>query len=232
MAANKDDLLFLARLHHELGRPEDALDYLDQLVAISPQFAEEHRNLFVVVYKELIDTIRHTIRTLKAFHDNEEHEHHLLKADMINGILKRQYDKLVEICQRGITLIQDRLIPNAVDMKALAFFNTKIGDFHRYMGECGSGDQRREHLLSAKKCYENALAICADKLPNRDPVRLEAILVAAVFEYEHMRKADCAIALLKSALGRLGPAVEGEDENTERTISIMKRNVLVWTSSA
>ena len=232
METQKEDLVFLARLYHELRRPEDALKCLDQLAERYPDLDDEDRTLFVVIYKDVIDAQRHAIRTLKSFYDNEQHDHHVMKADLIKSVLDKQYAKLADICNRGLSLIRDRLAPHAKDSKAIAFYHTKEGDFNRYLGECGAGDRRREFLVQAKKAYESSLAICAEQLPSRDPVRLETILVSAVFEYEHMKKPTDAISLLKGALRTLGPQEGVVNEDAERTIQIMRKNVCVWSKSS
>lgn len=232
MEADKEDLLFLARLYHEIKRPQDALDCLDKIAQKYPDLAEANRRLFEAVYKDVIDTQRHTIRTLRSYYDNEQHDHHALKADMIRGVLDKEYAKLVAVCERGLALIRDHLLPNATDSKARAFFHTKQGDFNRYLGECGTDASHREFLGKAKKEYERSLAICAEDLPSRDPVRLETILVSAVFEHEHMRRTSSAIALLRGALRRLDPAGSVVNEDAERTIQMMKKNIIHWSNAA
>jgi tetratricopeptide (TPR) repeat protein len=235
MTSLRGDLVFLARLNHELSRTKDSLSTLDQLADSFPTLDEQERNLLSVIYKGAIDPLRQALRTLKSYYETEISEGHVKHAEVLEEQRKRTYAELTEVCQSGISLIVDKLIPVAENVRARAFFYKLIGDMNRYLAECAPGDTITSLLEKAKTSYDKTLEICSESFNIWDPLRLGAILNDAAFEYEHFDHKDKAVELLRSALA--GVEESGVDlnapgfEEAAEACSIILRNLRLWFSS-
>jgi len=73
------------------------------------------------------------------------------------------------------------------------------GDYHRYLAEFASGDQREKASEAAHESYKTASEIATSELAPTHPIRLGLALNFSVFYYEILNSPEKACHLAKTA---------------------------------
>ena len=117
-------------------------------------------------------------------------------------------EELETVCDEILRIIHDTLIPynevvtRADKAESQVFYYKMSGDYHRYLAEFKSGEQRTKCADEALKSYSKARGIAEDSedgLPSTHPIRLGLALNLSVFYYEILAEQDKACALAKKA---------------------------------
>ncbi|OHS99006.1 14-3-3-like protein [Tritrichomonas foetus] len=232
MDEKQSDLCFLARLYYEISHFQEAMDCVERLSQINPVFNYDDLMLLNVITKARVDPERSTIRTLASYSDSEEKENHVEIVDRIRNYQDVVKHDLQEFAYRSISLIENVLKPNSDSSENIAFCDKILGDLYRYIVECGDESERENARNNAEKCYREALDIAKADLIICSPVRLNIILNYAVFVYEHDKKPDDAIEILKKLIETDLPGlqqIDGEKRaESERIINVIQNNLGVW----
>lgn len=73
--------------------------------------------------------------------------------------------------------------------------NSRKGDYHRYLAEFATGNDRKEAAEKSLVAYKNATDLAAAELPSTHPIRLGLALNFSVFYYEILNSPDRACRL-------------------------------------
>ena len=191
-----DDLFFLARAQLDSGFCADALATAKSMIKLSPTLTPEQRNYFGEFYRQVINPIRHSLRELTRALVYETKQNHALIVDKILHYKALSLAELEATCSEGAALIDEVLLPNAIDDGSRVFYLRMRGDMYRYINEYADTAVRDKPLES----YSQALAIAKRSLEPTNPLRLQVFLNYSVFLYEHLADADAAIQILRDAL--------------------------------
>lgn len=82
------------------------------------------------------------------------------------------------------------IIPNSVFL--LFLFCFRKGDYHRYLAEFATGNDRKEAAENSLVAYKAASDIAMTELPPTHPIRLGLALNFSVFYYEILNSPDRA----------------------------------------
>lgn len=225
------DLCFMCSYVYLAGnRDKEAVEAIKELVALCPCFDKYKQTLFQSIYKLVIDSLRNTLLLVTSYYEIETN------VDRANFLLQKKESlvaDLLPVCKEAIGLIDETLLPNAIDTQAVVFFNKLKGDFYRYVAEYSDETESDAAKQSGEECYNMAFK-AAEALPRCDPVRLSLVLNASVFRYEICKEATTALEMLKSTVaemrteGALASLSDDEKRETIAMIDYMKQNINMW----
>ena len=227
METQMEDLLFLANLQHDTRRPEEEVETAKKMVALNPAFDKNERSVFGQAYKDAIDPLRSSLKSLTTVLSYYQDGEQIALADKISMYKAATLTKLQTLCTEAVETIEKTLLPNAIDNVSRAFYEKMKGDMYRYINEYVDGDSRDKAL----EAYTTAVDISKTSLPDFHPVRLGSILNFAVFTYEHLAQASTAINMLKEACdGNMADEMSDETKKEAlQVLKVMQSNLQNWT---
>ena len=130
-----EDKLYLARISHLSGLPEETLKYIEELILLkNGNINEEEKNLFFNSLKTLINFRRESWRTINALESKEKKN----KSNLLPRVTELKNTLSEEIKQyvnKGIELIDNKLLKdNLSDELKVMYYKIK-GDYIRYIIE-------------------------------------------------------------------------------------------------
>ena len=117
----------------------------------------------------------------------------------------REYRQMVEtelklICCDILDVLDKHLIPAANTGESKVFYYKMKGDYHRYLAEFATGNDRKEAAENSLVAYKAASDIAMTELPPTHPIRLGLALNFSVFYYEILNSPNRACRLQKQLL--------------------------------
>lgn len=223
-----DDLRFFANIQHDIGCNSEAINYMKKLIEVRPGFTKEDRNIFGLIFKDAIDAVRSSLKKLINAIMYEESQKRPEYADRIEIYKAKSFSQLEELCTDALGLIENTLLPNAIDDSSRVFFYKMVGDLHRYLSEF----MESYVTDTAMNAYTEAIKIAENSLSPRDPSRLGAILNYAVFLYRHLGDRQSATEVLTKALSEVEKdetqMSDGTLEQAFDIIRVMETNLMNW----
>merc|ERR1719494_1343534 len=194
----------------------------------------EERNLLSVAYKNVIGARRASWRIISSIEQKEEGKGGDEKVDMIKKYRKAVEGELNGICQDILDVLDKHLIPSSTTGESKVFFYKMKGDYHRYLAEFATGNERKEAAENSLVAYKAASDIAMAELAPTHPIRLGLALNFSVFYYEILNSPDRACRLAKQAFDDAIAELEQlSDENYKDSTLIMqllRDNLTLWTS--
>lgn len=112
-------------------------------------------------------------------------------------------------------------------------FNRK-GDYHRYVAEYATGDERENAAKAAHEAYTTATETARSDLATTHPIRLGLALNFSVFYYEILNSPDKACHLAKQAfddaIAELDTLSEESYKDSTLIMQLLRDNLTLWTS--
>jgi len=233
--ASKDDAIYMARLAEQAERYDEMADAMKKVAQLNEELTVEERNLLSVAYKNVVGSRRASLRIISSIEQKEESrgkEAHLVKA---REYKKKVEKELTDICNDILMVLDKNLIPNASTSESKVFYYKMKGDYHRYLAESTSGDNRLKSSEEALSAYKAASEIAMDLLPT-NPIRLGLALNFSVFYYEIMNSPDSAIQLAKqafdNAIEQLESLTDESYKDSTLIMQLLRDNITLWTSNA
>ena len=227
-------LSYLAQFENSIERNEQAIEVLKELADKNPDFDQKDRQLLVLIFKNAIDPIRETIRSLRAHQRSEEEQQNANITQLLKENIDKSLSKLNVLCQSGLDLVQKTLIPACKYAEGIAFYQKLNGDLYRYLTEFSEGEEHDKMKASAKEAYTSALE-AAQQLSPANPTRLGVILNFAVFKYEHADEKDDAKVMVSNAIKSSGTEIGNLSESTKQeslnVIDVMQKNLASWSAT-
>jgi hypothetical protein len=222
----RDDLCFLARATHEVGRHSDAMSVLDLIIAQNPALEQRELILFGAIYKDAIDQIRSTLRVLCPAQASARSASDLTE---IQKLVNQSTEELRRLCTDAASLVQNVVLPAAVNALGRVFLHKLIGDMLRYISEY---DPRPEYLEHAQVAYLESIRIGDESLSDLNPFKLGTVLNFAVFTNEQLKNSPDAIELVSAAVKRAHEDATDVSPQTRReaisVLAIMESNLARW----
>lgn len=113
-------------------------------------------------------------------------------------------------------------------------FISRKGDYHRYLAEFATGNDRKEAAENSLVAYKAASDIAMTELPPTHPIRLGLALNFSVFYYEILNSPDRACRLAKAAfddaIAELDTLSEESYKDSTLIMQLLRDNLTLWTS--
>jgi 14-3-3 protein epsilon len=114
------------------------------------------------------------------------------------------------------------------------FYFKMKGDYHRYLAEFATGEDRKGTAQNSLGAYKSASDIAMAELPPTHPIRLGLALNFSVFYYEIMNSAERACRLAKAAfddaIAELDTLSEESYKDSTLIMQLLRDNLTLWTS--
>ncbi|XP_019098257.1 PREDICTED: 14-3-3-like protein GF14 phi [Camelina sativa] len=194
----------------------------------------EERNLLSVAYKNVIGARRASWRIISSIEQKEESRGNDDHVATIRDYRSKIESELSKICDGILKLLDTRLVPASANGDSKVFYLKMKGDYHRYLAEFKTGQERKdsaEHTLTA---YKAAQDIANSELAPTHPIRLGLALNFSVFYYEILNSPDRACNLAKQAFDEAIAELDtlGEESYKDSTLimQLLRDNLTLWTS--
>ncbi|CAO2628538.1 14-3-3 protein epsilon [Lemmus lemmus] len=168
------------------------VESMKKVAGMDVELTDEERNLLSVAYKNVIGARRASWRIISSIEQNEENKGGEDKLKMI-----WEYRQMVEtehklICCDILDVLDKYLIPAANTGESRVFYYKMKGDYHRYLAEFATGNDRKEVAENSLVVYKAASDIAMTELPPTHPICLGLALNFSVFYYEILNSPDRA----------------------------------------
>jgi len=226
----------MARLSEQAERYDEMAEFMKKVAQLNEELTSEERNLLSVAYKNVVGSRRASLRIIYSIEQKEESrgkEENLAKA---REFRKKVEKELSDICNDILNVLDTNLIPASNASESKVFYYKMKGDYHRYLAESASGENRELASKNALASYTSASEIAIRELPPTNPIRLGLALNFSVFYYEIMNSPDNAIQLAKqafdSAIEQLDSLTDDSYKDSTLIMQLLRDNLTLWTSSA
>ncbi|KAF3840639.1 hypothetical protein F7725_006501 [Dissostichus mawsoni] len=196
---------------------------MTNVASMDVELTVEERNLLSVAYKNVIGARRASWRIISSLEQKEENKGGEDKLKMIKEYRKTVEKELKSICNDILDVLDKHLIQAAVSGESKVFYYKMKGDYHRYLAEFATGNDRKEAAENSLVAYKAASDIAMIELPPTHPIRLGLALNFSVFYYEILNSPDRAPAKLDTL---------NEDSYKDSTLimQLLRDNLTLWTS--
>lgn len=230
--ADREDHVYQAKLAEQAERYDEMVESMKKVAALDCELTVEERNLLSVAYKNVIGARRASWRIISSVEQKDE------KSDdksQINKDYRSQIEgELKGICNDVLDIIDKHLIPSASAGESKVFYYKMKGDYHRYLAEFATGNDRKEAAENSLVAYKAASDISMTELPPTHPIRLGLALNFSVFYYEILNSPDRACRLAKAAfddaIAELDTLSEESYKDSTLIMQLLRDNLTLWTS--
>merc|ERR1712183_962974 len=126
------------------------------MASMDVELTVEERNLLSVAYKNVIGARRASWRIISSIEQKEEHKGSEDKLGMIRTYRDQVEKELREICQDILDVLDKHLIPSSTTGESKVFYYKMKGDYHRYLAEFATGNDRKEAAENSLVAYKAA----------------------------------------------------------------------------
>jgi len=232
--ADREVHVYKAKLAEQAERHEEMVESMKLVAKLDVELTVEERNLLSVAYKNVIGARRASWRIISSIEQKEENRSAEDKVLMIKDYRNAIEKELRDVSQDILDIIDSNLIPSATTGESKVFYNKMKGDYHRYLAEFATGDDRKAAAENSLVAYKAASDIAMTDLPPTHPIRLGLALNFSVFYYEILNSADRACKLAKAAfddaIAELDTLSEESYKDSTLIMQLLRDNLTLWTS--
>jgi 14-3-3 protein epsilon len=218
----------LCSIDDQEQRDREALTGIVQLIELDSVFDKRRSNLFHAISKMVIDSIRDILSLVSHYSELEERRNHASHVGLLQTKHEMLCRKLIGFSRDAIGLIDQYLLPNAVETQLQIFFHKLKGDLYRYIAEFSDESESISAGNSAESSYPVAFEI-ADRLAGCDPFRMSLHLNAVVFKSDIKKDTVSASEMLERAIDEIEPSLAAVSEETQGELleihRIMRQNI-------
>jgi len=236
MSAERDHCVYLAKLAEQAERYDEMVDEMSKVAreASDHELTVEERNLLSVAYKNVIGARRASWRIVSSIEQKEESKGNEDNTAMIKKYRGKIEEELTKICCDILKLLDDHLIPASTAGESKVFYLKMKGDYHRYLAEFQTNEQRKEAAEHTLLAYKAAQDIALTDLAPTHPIRLGLALNFSVFYYEILNSPERACHLAKQAfdegIAELDTLGEESYKDSTLIMQLLRDNLTLWTS--
>jgi len=232
--STREDSVYKAKLAEQAERYDEMVEAMKAVAGMDVELTVEERNLLSVAYKNVIGARRASWRIISSIEQKEEGKGGDEKVDMIKTYRIAVEDELKGICSDILALLDKHLIPTASSGESKVFFYKMKGDYHRYLAEFATGNDRKEAAENSLVAYKAASDVAMQDLAPTHPIRLGLALNFSVFYYEILNSPDRACRLAKAAfddaIAELDTLSEDSYKDSTLIMQLLRDNLTLWTS--
>jgi len=236
MSAEREQSVYLAKLAEQAERYDEMVEEMSKVAkqASENELSVEERNLLSVAYKNVIGARRASWRIVSSIEQKEESKGNEENTAMIKKYRGSIETELTKICTDILSLLDDYLIPASTQGESKVFYLKMKGDYHRYLAEFQTNEQRKEAAEHTLLAYKAAQDIALTDLAPTHPIRLGLALNFSVFYYEILNSPERACHLAKQAfdegIAELDTLGEESYKDSTLIMQLLRDNLTLWTS--
>jgi 14-3-3 protein epsilon len=234
MAGEREDNVYKAKLSEQAERYDEMVECMKRVAGLDVELTVEERNLMSVAYKNVIGARRASWRIISSIEQKEETKGGESKLAHIKQYRAAVEKELHEICQDVLTVLDKHLIPAATSGESKVFYYKMKGDYHRYLAEFATSNDRKEAAENSLVAYKAASDIATTELAPTHPIRLGLALNFSVFYYEILSSPERACRLAKAAfddaIAELDTLSEESYKDSTLIMQLLRDNLTLWTS--
>ncbi|KAF5102627.1 hypothetical protein D0Z00_000337 [Geotrichum galactomycetum] len=231
---SREESVYLAKLAEQAERYEEMVQNMKDVATSGDELSVEERNLLSVAYKNVIGARRASWRIVSSIEQKEESKNNEGQVSLIKEYRQKLEKELGNICQDILEILAKNLIPSAKADESKVFYYKMKGDYHRYLAEFASGEEREKIANESLESYEAASVIANDTLNSTHPIRLGLALNFSVFYYEILNSPEKACQLAKQAfddaIAELDNLTEESYKDSTLIMQLLRDNLTLWTS--
>lgn len=199
MADTRSLALFSAKIAENAERYNDMVEEMKKIAGMAgeQELSVEERNLLSVGYKNLVGARRASWRILQSVEQSEAAKGNDKRVKLIQKYRAVVEKELDNICGEILELLDTHLIPSASSTEAAVFYLKMKADYHRYLSEFKTEEERKDAAEKTLAAYAAAQDKALAELPSTNPIRLGLALNFSVFYYEVMNEPEKACGLAK-----------------------------------
>lgn len=231
----REDLVYKAKLAEQAERYDEMVTHMKNVAELDIELSVEERNLLSVAYKNVIGARRASWRIISSIEQKEETRGNAEdKLELIRKYRILIENELKDICQDILAVLDDHLLASSQHGESKVFYYKMKGDYHRYLAEFATGNDRKEAAENSLVAYKAASDIAMAELPPTHPIRLGLALNFSVFYYEILNSPDRACRLAKAAfddaIAELDTLSEESYKDSTLIMQLLRDNLTLWTS--
>jgi len=231
---SREQHVYLAKLAEQAERYEEMVENMKLVAFEESELSVEERNLLSVAYKNVIGARRASWRIVSSIEQKEESKGAENHVSLIKTYRSKIEEELAKICRDILDVLDKHLIPKSTQDESKVFFLKMMGDYHRYLAEFSTSDERKSATDASGKAYEDASKIAIAGLAPTHPIRLGLALNFSVFRYEILNAPDLACNLAKQAfddaIAELDTLSEESYKDSTLIMQLLRDNLTLWTS--
>jgi len=230
----REERVFLAKLAEQAERYDEMVEAMKKVASLDVELTVEERNLLSVAYKNVIGARRASWRIISSIENKEENKGNTKQVGKTKEYRNKVEVELANICKDILEVLDKHLIPTATSGESRVFYFKMKGDYHRYLAEFSTGNNRKDAAENSLIAYKSAQDVATTELPPTHPIRLGLALNFSVFYYEILNSADRACTLAKvafdDAIAELDTLSEDSYKDSTLIMQLLRDNLTLWTS--
>ncbi|KAI8093576.1 14-3-3-like protein [Halteromyces radiatus] len=234
MSSERENNVYMAKLAEQAERYDEMVSFTKEVAKLGVELTVEERNLLSVAFKNVIGARRASWRIVSSIEQKEETKGNTSQVEKIKSYRQQIEAELQDVCNDILVVLKDNLIPNAQGGESKVFYYKMKGDYHRYLAEFLTGEDRKSAATEAHEAYKSATDIAQTELAPTHPIRLGLALNFSVFYYEILNSPDRACHLAKQAfddaIAELDTLSEESYKDSTLIMQLLRDNLTLWTS--
>ena len=226
---SRETAYYMAHILAKTDRQQDTIDLIKKVIDMDPHLKSDEQSFLSIVYKNIVIKKRegrtNLIKIMKEHQDPVLHQ-------QLQTFSHEFIDELDFYCKELISIVDEKLLPNAKTPEDQVFYLKLKADYYRYMCEVHTGEAKEELAKPAEKAYKEALSIANAKISQTRPEYLGVILNYTVFLYEILEKKEEALDLAQKTYQEICTKINDDaSAETRQTIKSMHDNIENWKAS-
>mmetsp|Transcript_7277 Transcript_7277/g.30947 ORF Transcript_7277/g.30947 Transcript_7277/m.30947 type:complete len:254 (-) Transcript_7277:125-886(-) len=232
--ADREDNVYDAKLAEQAERYDEMVESMKSVAKLDLELTVEERNLLSVAFKNVVGARRASWRIISSIEQKEDNKGNTKQVERVREYRQKVEKELLDVCNDILSVLSDHLIPSSTSVESKVFYYKMQGDYHRYLAEFQSGDDRKASSEASLNAYKAASDHAATELAPTHPIRLGLALNFSVFYYEILNSPDRACQLAKQAfddaIAELDTLSEDSYKDSTLIMQLLRDNLTLWTS--
>lgn len=233
MGQNRANLVYQAKLCEQAERYDEMVAFMKEIAATHAQteLSVEERNLLSVACKNAVGCRRASWRIISTV-EQKVQKGDTNQAQVVCDYRKKVEDELRGICEEVLQTLEVHLLPVSKEGESCVFYYKMKGDYHRYLAEIHSGEDRKKAAELAKQAYKQAMETAETSMPVTHPIRLGLALNFSVFHYEVLNNAEEAVQMARTAfedsIADLDNVPNENYKDSTLIMQLLRDNLTLW----
>jgi len=253
--ADRAQLVATAKLAEQAERYDDMADAMKKVTVMGGFLQQEERNLLSVAYKNVVGARRSSWRVISSIESKTKDSGNERRLTIAREYREKVEKELNDVCKEVLSLLTEHLIPNVnnliqtdnkeVDViekmvESKVFYLKMKGDYHRYLAEVASGQEKKDVIDESQDSYDKAFTTSCEgengqgAMQPTHPIRLGLALNFSVFFYEirddHTKACELAKKAFDDAIAELDTLNEDSYKDSTLIMQLLRDNLTLWTS--